>query len=713
MLRNIPGYRQHLERMLFGVPPDVPPRLHRYVMVSNCLFVFALVGHTAFVPVYWVLGAGLPLLVNTLFVPLDVLCLHLNHRRRHRTAFGLWTALVTLHTVLSTWVYGWDSGFHYYILSLTVFVFIAPWKKGLNGLLVATLMGIYLWLDTSGTGASTALALPAWQTTATRWANIGVNFAVLAYLAGYFAVAAEKIQKSMEESEKTLKTILAASPVGIALVKARQIFWANDTLARMLGYPDGRSVDRDLLRFYPQPANLEGFERLAHEDGRSAIDITDADLLRRDGTGFPGHIKIRPIVPGDRSRGSIVVVMDSTAQRAAAREREALLKKFQRAEKMEAVGTMAGGVAHDLNNLLSGFASYPDVLLMGMAPDHPLKKPLETIKQCGAKAAAIVQDLLTLTRRGVQVREGIDLNRAVAEFLGSPEHAHLRQAHPLARFETTLADEPPCILGSPVHLSKTVMNLATNACEAMAQGGSVRIATDRRRLETSHLGYEPVPPGLYAVLSVSDTGQGIARENLEHIFEPFYTRKVMGCSGTGLGLAVVWGTVKDSGGFIDVVSAMDQGTRFDLYFPAAPAPEQPPEAALAPGACRGAGEHVLVVDDMEEQRRVASGMLTALGYRVEALASGQAAVAWLRNHRTDLLLLDMIMKPGFDGLETYRRILAHRPGQKALIASGYSETERVSRALSLGPSRFLKKPYTLADLGRMAKELLSAGGLEP
>jgi CheY-like chemotaxis protein len=241
----------------------------------------------------------------------------------------------------------------------------------------------------------------------------------------------------------------------------------------------------------------------------------------------------------------------------------------------------------------------------------------------------------------------------------------------------------------------------------MPGGGSLRIETAMRRLERSVAGYETIDPGRYAVLSVSDDGHGISKENLERIFEPFFTKKVMGRSGTGLGLAVVWGTVKDSGGFIDVTSDTGRGSRFDLYFPAVPALARPTESPLCQDYYQGAGEHVLVVDDLPEQREVAAGMLEALGYKVDVVPSGEAAVAWVRENRADLLVLDMIMDPGIDGLETYRQVLALRPGQKAVIASGFSETDRVAGAISLGAARYLKKPYTLMDLGMAVKQALA------
>jgi PAS domain S-box-containing protein len=705
---KISSYWKKMENLVFGgIPPELSSRYYRYVIVSNLIFVFALVGHSLFIPVYWRLGAPIPFWVNLCFVPVDTLCLFLNRRGLYKSAFGLWVTAVTLHTILSSLVYGWASGFHYYILSLTVFIFMAPWKKGINILISCAIMAVYIWLNLDQGGMLTAYPLPPPLAVSTRISNIVVNFIILSYLAYYYAVAAEKAQKTLEQSEKTLRTILAASPVGIAQVKLRTLFWANDTLERMVGFESGQMNGLDVARIYPEMARMDSLEHLAHVVGRPSIDLPDSRLIRNDGTLFPCHIIIRPITPRDKLTGSIVVVMDTTAQKAAEREKAALLKKIQRAEKMEAVGTMAGGVAHDLNNILSGILSYPDVLLMKISPTDPMKKPLELIRQCGEKAAAIVQDLLTLTRRGVCVQQPIDLNVAVADYLSSPEHENRMINHPGVLLETALCPDPPFLAGSPVHLSKTMMNLIANACEAMPGGGSLRIETAMRRLERSVAGYETIDPGRYAVLSVSDDGHGISKENLERIFEPFFTKKVMGRSGTGLGLAVVWGTVKDSGGFIDVTSDTGRGSRFDLYFPAVPALARPTESPLCQDYYQGAGEHVLVVDDLPEQREVAAGMLEALGYKVDVVPSGEAAVAWVRENRADLLVLDMIMDPGIDGLETYRQVLALRPGQKAVIASGFSETDRVAGAISLGAARYLKKPYTLMDLGMAVKQALA------
>jgi signal transduction histidine kinase/ActR/RegA family two-component response regulator len=393
---------------------------------------------------------------------------------------------------------------------------------------------------------------------------------------------------------------------------------------------------------------------------------------------------------------------------AAEAERASLQERLQRAQKMEALGTLAGGVAHDLNNILSGVVGYPDLLLQDLPADSSLRKPMETIRQSGRKAAAIVQDLLPLARRGVADFQVLDLNRIVTDYLGSPEFEKLIQFHPTVTVTHDLAAGPMHVKGSAVHLSKTVMNLVSNAAEAMPDGGTIRIRTDTRYVDHPPADDAAAREGAYVVLAVEDDGIGISTDDMERIFEPFYTKKVMGKSGTGLGMAVVWGTVKDHNGFIDTRSREGVGTTFTLYFPATrQVPGMTPDRWCL-GNHRGNGETVLVVDDVAEQRDIATAMLTRLGYRAEAVSSGEAAVAFVSRRPVDLLLLDMIMDPGIDGLETYKRILAIHPGQKAVVASGYAETERIQEARRLGPAIYLKKPYGLEMFAGAIRAALAA-----
>ncbi len=380
-------------------------------------------------------------------------------------------------------------------------------------------------------------------------------------------------------------------------------------------------------------------------------------------------------------------------------ERHELELKLENAQKMEFMGTIAGGVAHDLNNILSGIVSYPELLLMQLPPESPLVKPIKTIKKSGERAAVIVQDLLTLARRGVSNKAPIDLNEIVTLFLKSPECSRILSFHPDVRITTALTDGLKPICGSPVHLSKTVMNLVSNAAEAMTDSGEITISTRQTWIEATTAGPDELPAGEYVLLEVSDQGTGIARKDLKRIFEPFYTKKVMGRSGTGLGLAVVWGTVMDHHGHIDVVSDGCSGATFRLFFPVSHEAPRAATDAAEMDRYRGNGETILVVDDVEEQREIASNILSALGYTVDAVSSGEAAISYLNNRSADLVILDMLMPPGIDGLQTFEAILNINAGQKAIIASGFAETDRVKAALDLGVGQFIKKPYAIVDIG--------------
>ena len=275
------------------------------------------------------------------------------------------------------------------------------------------------------------------------------------------------------------------------------------------------------------------------------------------------RISTRPIANNDSATGIQGILADIT-------ESKLLEEQLRRAQKMEAIGNLAGGVAHDLNNILSGLVGYPDLLLLDMTPDSPLRGPISTIKASGERAAAVVQDLLTLARRGVPVSETLNLNRIVEEYLESPGFRKMESNHPRIRVETNLQEDLLNMTGSRVHLSTTLVNLIANAAEAMPDGGTVVVKTENRYADAPVAGFDTVAEGEYVVLTVEDSGVGIEEEDLARIFEPFYTKKVMGRSGSGLGMAVVWGTVKDHGGYINAKSDKDSGSIFELFFPRDP-----------------------------------------------------------------------------------------------------------------------------------------------
>lgn len=477
--------------------------------------------------------------------------------------------------------------------------------------------------------------------------------------------------------------------------------------------------------------------RVALQDGRWEVIIADYSMprfsalaalrvLREEGLDLPfivvsGAIGEEVAVDMMRAGAHDYVMKDNLArlgpairrelheaeERRARREAERALReseaKLERARRMELLGVLAGGVAHDLNNLLGPLVAYPDLILMSLPPDSPIREDVLQMQQAAERAAAIVQDLLTLARRGAYQMGPLHLNAVIEQYLRSPSFAELRKRYPNVHVRTSLTPDALPIKGSVPHLTKVVMNLVTNAFEAMPEGGQLTVRTLCRNVERPLNGYERIEPGDYVLMEVEDTGVGIAPEDLGHIFEPFYTRKKMGRSGSGLGLAVVYGVLRDHKGRVDVRTTVGQGTVFTLYFPVTH--EYVLEGGEECQHCYG-HESVLVVDDLEEQRVLACKILSRLGYRVEAVGSGREALEYLSRHKVDILVLDMILDDEMDGLDVYREAIKIHPEQKAIIVSGFSETERVRKAKELGAGEFVKKPYTMEKIGQAVRREL-------
>lgn len=507
----------------------------------------------------------------------------------------------------------------------------------------------------------------------------------------------KRSETELRKSEEKYRLIFEYSPLGHLFFDEKGVILAcNDKFVQIIGSSRKKLIGLDMLALPDK--NLVSAVQKALDGGAGFYKDVYHSVTADKSTPVRGQFAPM-IVENGLIFGGVGIFEDITEQKRAEEEKRNLEERLQRAEKMESLGILAGGVAHDLNNVLGIVVGYAELLLLETDASSPIRPRLMGILKGGQRSAAIVQDLLTLARRGVSGRDVVNLNSIISDCRKSPEFDYLSSLHSSIQVRTELEPDLLNISGSSVHLGKTIFNLVSNANEAMPEGGVLTIKTVNQYLERPIYGYDEIREGDYAVLSVSDTGEGIDATDLKRIFEPFYTRKVMGRSGTGLGLAVVWGTVKDHNGYINVQSEKGKGSTFTLYFPVTREEVSAENIAVSISEYMGNGESILVVDDVKGQRDLAAAMLRKLNYKVFGVSSGEEAVAFLKERRVDLMVLDMIMEPGIDGLDTYRRVVEIYPAQKAIIVSGFSESDRVKTAQSLGAGAYVKKPYILEKLG--------------
>ena len=513
-------------------------------------------------------------------------------------------------------------------------------------------------------------------------------------------------ETTLIRSEERYRELVDNIAEGVVVVMDGEIRFINKTLRDKLGIEIKDIAGTSFLDFIHPDDQALVLER--YEKRLKGEEVSDAYELRLIKPGGEELIcELRPsLITWEGRPATQTAILDITDRKKAEKEKKRLHERLIRMEKMESLGILAGGVAHDLNNVLSGIVTYPELLLMDLPDSHRLRKPLELIYGSGLKASAIVNDLLTLARRGVIATGIVNLNQVILDYLASPEHQKLLSYYPDITVKTQLSDSLNTILGSEIHLRTTIMNLVSNAAEAQPSGGTIKISTKNEFIDTPIQGYDSIKEGEFVVVEIEDHGLGINSADLQRIFEPFYTKKVMGRSGTGLGMAVVWGTVVDHNGYINVKSVEDQGTIFYLYFPIVHGQVVSKKEPVLMDDYLGNSETILVVDDVKEQRQIARNILTRLNYSIDTVSSGEAAIDFLASHSCDLVLLDMVMDPGIDGLETFKRIIAEHPSQKVILASGFSETEQVNEAQKLGAGPYVKKPYSIEYIGLTLKAAL-------
>ncbi|MCL2459217.1 MAG: response regulator [Desulfobulbus sp.] len=507
----------------------------------------------------------------------------------------------------------------------------------------------------------------------------------------------KQLQRDLRNSEKRFRQLAQATWEGIIIYDQGELLLSNKQLCKMFGYQEGELLGRQVFDLLLDRNAIRLMNTPAESD---SIGPFEARGIRKDGSTFPVEFRVKHIDYQGR-QVQVAAIRDVTDCEIAMQQKVALMEKLATAKRMESLGLMASSVAHDLNNTMAGIISYPELLLMDLGDTFQYREELMMIREAGRRAAAVIEDLLIVARGATSKKEVLNVNDTITDYLKSVEAKELCQRFPDVKITPYLEGKLHSINCSAIHLTKSTMNLVNNAAEAIQGKGQITISTKNVRFASAHLGYEIIEPGDYVMISVEDNGPGISSQDISQIFNPFYSKKVMGRSGTGLGLAVVWNTVHDHGGFVDVASS-DKGSLFFLYFPTdkLESSRRPVQSVQVHSLHHGNGEKILVVDDQKSQREIASRLLARLGYHPLTAQSGEEAIEYIKHTPVDLVILDMMMAPGINGCETYERILRHVPGQKAIITSGYSNADHIRRAAELGISQFVKKPFSLHELAQ-------------
>jgi PAS domain S-box-containing protein len=525
----------------------------------------------------------------------------------------------------------------------------------------------------------------------------------------------KKMEEALRESESSLQTILQCTADGILAVDSEnKVLSANARFAEMWNIPPALTASRDdaalLHHVLDQLINPQEFLNKVQEVYKSNDDSFDT-LYFKDGRVF--ERLSRPLIQENKPNGRVWSFRDVTARKQAEEREKEFLVKLERSARMESLGVLAGGVAHDLNNILGPIVALPDVAIEYIRrhgtpadPDYAATlDSLQMMKSSALRAASVVSDLVVLGRRAQFQKKSSNVNRAAQQLLDSKPIQSLQARRPDVQISTQLSPESLWCQGSESRLARILENLTSNAVEAIAGKGQVMISTSRMIFSNPYQGYELIPAGEYVTLEVKDTGCGMDTKTIARIFEPFYSTKApTERSGSGLGLSVVHGLVKDHAGFLDVKSTPGKGSTFTVFLPAVTAEEEiPPEE----DPCRlpGGTERILVVDDEPGQRFLTQMYLTKMGYTVTVVSSGTEAVALFEtagceNNASpyDLVLTDMVME-GLDGLATCRAILERYPSQKLVIMSGQVPDGYAPQITEL-TAEWLNKPFTPIELAR-------------
>ncbi len=427
--------------------------------------------------------------------------------------------------------------------------------------------------------------------------------------------------------------------------------------------------------------------------------VWHGDLVnrRKDGTLYEDAMWVFPVTDG---KGQVVRLLALKEDVSKKRSLEAQLRQAQR---MESIGRLAGGVAHDFNNILTAIFGYTELVSETFAPGSPQREDLEEIRKASQRASALTRQLLAFSRQQVLQPVVVETNELVENL----EKMLRRIVGEDIKLRLALSKATGNVRVDPGQFDQVLMNLVVNARDAMPKGGSLVIETANAELDEQYaMEHQPVVPGPYVLIAVSDTGGGIPPEVRSRIFEPFFTTKEIG-KGTGLGLSTVYGIIKQSGGYVWVYSEMGRGTTFKIYLPRVDAPADTSEFAVPPKELKGA-ETILLAEDDETLRSLTTGILRKLGYTVLAAATPDTARAIARDHHgpIHLLLTDVVM-PGSSGRDLARELAKSRPQTNVLFVSGYTGEAMIQHGLTEPGLNYLQKPYTPSVLAAKVREVLS------
>ncbi|MCC6858514.1 MAG: PAS domain-containing protein [Bryobacterales bacterium] len=514
---------------------------------------------------------------------------------------------------------------------------------------------------------------------------------------GVDITARKQAEDSLHRSEQFIRMIIDVAPARIAYAdRSLNYRFVNQRHADWLGAPKEEIVGRPVARFI-SPASFQSVQPFLEQAlaGRE-VRLDDFVMLHR-GERRRLRLNYLPHFAEDRQvMGVLVVVEDITEQRQ-------LEERLRQSQKMEAVGTLAGGVAHDFNNLLTVISGYSELLRESLGAESRLLPEVEEIQKAADRAASLTSQLLAYSRKQMLRPRPISLNAVVSGI--EPMLRRLIGEH--IALHLVLDPAARMVKADPGQVEQVILNLAVNARDAMPEGGRLTIETREVDLQQAEAGQLPLPAsGRYVLLAVSDTGHGMDKETLAHLFEPFFTTKQMG-RGTGLGLSTVYGIVRQSGGYIWAHSEPGMGATFRIYLPVlceAPAETQPqPRPA---GAAAGT-ETILLVEDEASLRRMVAEALGRCGYTVLQAGGGEEALSVARAHKGPLhLLVSDVVMPGMNGRDMARKLRRARPGLKCLFVSGYAQAGLQRPRPARSGTDFLQKPFTAEALARKVRQML-------